>query len=106
MFLTEVGKSENREENDIVKVTGVEITPIKKGDGYYKAVATVYLGEYAVNGILISEQDGKIKLRFPFVAEKERQDWHRTFAFTPISQDARKAMENQIGLAYWKKMES
>ena len=54
MFLTEVGKSENREENDIVKVTGVEITKIKKGDGYYKAVATVYLGEYAVNGILIS----------------------------------------------------
>lgn len=45
-----------------MEVTGVEINPLNKGNGYYNAVATIYLGAYAVNGILISEQDGKIKI--------------------------------------------
>ncbi len=84
-----------------MEVTGVEINPLNKGNGYYNAVATIYLGAYAVNGILISEQDGKIKIRFPFVAQKERKEGHRTFAFAPLSTAARKEIEEAISKAYW-----
>ena len=86
-----------------MKVTGVDIKPITKGDGYYKAVATIYLGSYAVNGILISEKEGNVKIRFPFVAQKERRDGHRTFAFAPLSKEAREVIEREISIAYHKK---
>lgn len=87
-----------------MEVTGVEITPLNRGDGYYKAVATIYLGSYAVNGILISEREGNVKIRFPFVAQKERQDGHRTFAFAPLSKEARQVIEKEISIAYHKKL--
>lgn len=86
-----------------MEVTGVAIHPLRTGDGYYKAVATIYLGDYAVNGILISEQEGKVKIRFPFVAQKARKDGHRTFAFAPLSSAARSEIEQAICKAYWKR---
>ena len=88
-----------------MEVTGVEITPLNRGDGYYKAVATIYLGSYAVNGILISEREGNVKIRFPFVAQKERRDGHRTFAFAPLSKEAREVIEREISIAYHKKLQ-
>lgn len=86
-----------------MEVTGVEINPLRTWDGYYKAVATIYLGDYAVNGILVSEQGGKIKIRFPFVAQKGRRDGHRTFAFAPLSSAARRLIEQTISKVYWEK---
>ena len=86
-----------------MEVTGVEINPLRTRDEYYKAVATIYLGDYAVNGILISEREGKIKIRFPFVAQKGRKDGHRTFAFAPLSSAARSEIEQAICKAYWER---
>ncbi len=86
-----------------MEVTGVDINPLRTRDEYYKAVATIYLGDYAVNGILISEREGKIKIRFPFVAQKGRKDGHRTFAFAPLSSAARSEIEQAICKAYWER---
>lgn len=83
-------------------VTSVKVNPIHTEDGYYKAAATIYLsGGYAVNGIMVAERDGEVKIRFPFVAQKERGDGSRIFAFTPISTAAREEIETAIRDAYY-----
>lgn len=85
-----------------MEVTRVKVNPIHTEDGYYKAAATIYLsGGYAVNGILIAEREGKVKIRFPFVAKNDKDDGSRTFAFTPISSQARAEVEAAIRRAYY-----
>ena len=76
------------------------ITIRKLGNGYYKAVASVYLDGYAINGIMVAEDGGQVRLRFPFLPYWSGENGKRIFAFTPVSPWSRKAMEREIGLAY------
>lgn len=81
-------------------VTGVKIRPLLDNSGFYKAVATVYMGEYAINGILVAEKEGRVVLRFPFISG-EKEDGARTFAFAPLSSQARATIEKEVAQAYW-----
>ena len=85
-------------------VTGVKIRPLLDNSGFYKAVATVYMGDYAINGILVAEGDkeGEVRIRFPFLPQKETSTGKRMFAFTSVSSRARNDMEQAIGKAYYK----
>ena len=85
-----------------MEVTGVEINPLHTGNGSYKAAATIYIeGGYVVNGIMVAETNGKVKIRFPFVAKNDKDGRPRTFAFTPISAQARAEIEAAIKKAYY-----
>ena len=76
------------------------ITIRKLEKGYYKAVASVYLDGYAINGIMVAEKGSQVRLRFPFLPYWSGEDGKRIFAFTPVSPWSRKVMEREIGLAY------
>ena len=82
-------------------VTGVKIRPLLMNSGFYKAVATVYLEGYAVNGILVAEEAGKVVIRFPFIPNR-KEDGSRVFAFAPVSAQARGSIEKEVAQAYWK----
>ena len=86
-----------------MEVTGVKIRPLLNNSGFYKAVATVYIGEYAINGILVAEgnKKGEVRIRFPFLPQKETPTGKRMFAFTSVSSRARNNMERVIGKAYY-----
>lgn len=85
-----------------MEVTGVEINPLRTGNGFYKAAATIYIeGGYVVNGIMVAEKNGEVKIRFPFVAKNDKDGRPRTFAFTPISAQARAEIEAAIKKAYY-----
>lgn len=85
-----------------MEITGVKIRPLLDSSGFYKAVATVYLGEYAINGILVAEADkeGEVKIRFPFLPYSYKSKGKKVFAFTSVSSKARSDMEKAIGAAY------
>ena len=88
-----------------MEVTSVKVNPLHSGDGYYKAAATIYLsGGFAVNGIMVAERNGEVKIRFPFVAQKGNEAGQRTFAFAPLSARARKKIESAIREAYYRQV--
>lgn len=84
------------------------VHPLRGADPRLRAVANILTTDgYAINGIRVYEDKGKMYVRFPIV-HSEARAWKAgraaNFAFTPCTHAARREIEGAILEAY--KMEN
>lgn len=87
-----------------MKFRKINVHPLRGADPRLRAVANILTTDgYAINGIRVYEDKGKMYVRFPIV-HSEARAWKAgraaNFAFTPCTHAARREIEGAILEAY------
>lgn len=87
-----------------MKFRKINVHPLRGADPRLRAVANILTADgYAINGIRVYEDKGKMYVRFPIV-HSEARAWKAghaaNFAFTPCTHAARREIEGAILEAY------